>query len=92
MDTDYADDMALLANTPIQADSLLDKLELAATGIDFQVNADKAEYMCFNQRGYISKLNGSSLKLVDKFNIRRKQCPVHRYRHQHETCKGMDSY
>ena len=27
----------------------------------------KAEYMCFNQRGDISTLNGSSLKLVDKF-------------------------
>ena len=25
------------------------------------------EYMCFNQRGNISTLNGSSLKLVDKF-------------------------
>ena len=27
----------------------------------------KTEYMCFNQTGDISKLNGSSLKLVDKF-------------------------
>ena len=27
----------------------------------------KTEYMCFNQIGDISKLNGSSLKLVDKF-------------------------
>ena len=31
------------------------------------VNADKMEYMCFNQKGDFSTLNGSSLKLVDKF-------------------------
>ena len=29
--------------------------------------ADKTEYMCFNQKGDISILNGSSLKLIDKF-------------------------
>ena len=33
----------------------------------FIVNAHKTEYMCLNQTGYISSLNGSSLKLVDKF-------------------------
>ena len=31
------------------------------------VNADKTEYMGFNQRGDISTLNGCSLKLEDKF-------------------------
>ena len=31
------------------------------------VNADKTKYMCFNQRSDTSTLNGSSLKLVDKF-------------------------
>ncbi len=66
-DVDYADDIALLANTPTQAETLLDSLERAAAGIDLHVNADKTEYMCFNQRGDISILNGSSLKLVDKF-------------------------
>ena len=35
--------------------------------IGLHVNAHKTEYMCFNQRGDISTLNGSSLKLVDKF-------------------------
>ena len=42
-------------------------LEWATTGIGLHVNADKTEYMCFHQRGDISTLNGSSLKLVDKF-------------------------
>ena len=66
-DMDYADDRALQANTPAQAYTLLHSLEQAAAGIGLHINADKAEYMCFNQRGDISTLNGSSLKLVDKF-------------------------
>ena len=64
---DYADDIALLANTPAQAETLLHSLEWAAAGIGLHVNAHKTEYMCFNQRGDISTLNSSSLKLVDKF-------------------------
>ena len=70
-DADYADDIALLANTPNQAKTLLHSLEQAAAGLGFHVNADKMEYMCFNQRGNISTLNGSSLKLVDKFTYLR---------------------
>ena len=78
-DTDYADDIELLANTLTQAESLLHILERAAAGIGLNVNADKTEYLIkeatylikeaeyFNQRGDISTLNGSSLKLVDKF-------------------------
>ena len=64
---DYTDDIALLANIPAQAESLPHSLEWAAACIGLHVNADKTEYMCFNQRGDISTLNGSSLKLVDKF-------------------------
>ena len=66
-DTDYADDITLLANTPAQAKTLLHSLEQAAAGIGLHVNAQKTEYICFNQRGNISTQNGSSLKLVDKF-------------------------
>ena len=66
-DADYAGNIALLANTPAQAETLLRALEQAAAGIGFHVNADKTKYMCFYQRGDISILNGSSLKLVDKF-------------------------
>ena len=42
-------------------------LERAATGIGLHVNGHKNEYMCFNQAGNISTLDGTSLKLVDKF-------------------------
>ena len=66
-DADYADDIALLANTPIQAESQQHSLKRATSSIDLHLNADKTEYMCFNQTGDISTLNGSSLKLVDKF-------------------------
>ena len=66
-DANYADDIAILATTPIQAETLLHTLERAATGIGLHVNAHKTEYMCFNQTGNISTLGGSSLKLVDKF-------------------------
>ena len=50
-DADYADDIALLANTPKQAETLLHSLERAAAGIGLHVNAHKTEYMCFNQKG-----------------------------------------
>ena len=49
-DVDYANDRALLANTPAQAEFLLNSQKRAAAGIGLHVNADKTEYMCFNQR------------------------------------------
>ena len=66
-DADYSDAIALSANAPAQAESLLHSLEQAAAGIGLRVNAHKTEYMCFNQTGDISTLNGSSLKRVEKF-------------------------
>ena len=42
-------------------------LERAVTGFGLHVNALKTEYMCYNQTGNISTLDGTSLKLVDKF-------------------------
>ena len=58
MDADCADDILLLANARALAETLLHSLH---------VKAHKTEYMCFNQTDDISTLNGSSLKLVDKF-------------------------
>ena len=45
-----------------QVESLLHSRERAAGS-----NADKTDYMCFNQSGDISTLKGGPLKLVDKF-------------------------
>ena len=64
---DNADEIAILANTPNQAETLLHSLERAAAGIGLHVNAHKTEFMCFNQKGDISTVDWTSLKLVDKF-------------------------
>ena len=66
-DADYADDIALLANASVQAETLLHSPEQAAAGIGLHVKAHKTEYIRFNQTDDISALNGYSLKLVDKF-------------------------
>ena len=61
-DADYANDIAILANTPNRAETLQHSLEWAAAGIGLHVNAHKMEYMCDNQTG-----DRTPLKLVDKF-------------------------
>ena len=66
-DADYTDDQVLLANTPVQAESLLYSLEQAAIGISLHMNSDKTGFMCFKEDGPISTLNGKPLKLVDCF-------------------------
>ena len=47
-DADYADDIAILANTHNQAETQLNSLEWTAAGTDLHINAYKTEYMCFN--------------------------------------------
>ena len=42
-------------------------VDRAAAGIGLHINAHKTEYMCYNQTGDITTLDGASLKLVDKF-------------------------
>ena len=44
-DANYADDIAILANTPNQAKTLLHCLERAAAGIGVYANAHKTEYV-----------------------------------------------
>ena len=65
-DANYADDIAILAKTPNQAETLLHSLERAAAGIGLYVNAHKTEYMSYNQTGDFSTLDGTSLTQVDK--------------------------
>ena len=59
--TDNTDDLALLANTPAQAEFILHRLEQVAGSIGFYVNTNKIEFICF-KRGDIS-----TLKLVNQF-------------------------
>ena len=58
-DANYADDIALQANTPNQAKTLLHRLERAAAGIGLHVTAHKTEF-CYNKTGDISTLDGTS--------------------------------
>ena len=67
IDADYAYGIEILANTPIQAETLLCCLEQTTGGIGLKVNANKTEYTYFNQEGDISTHNDGCLKLVDKF-------------------------
>ena len=52
---------------PNLAETLLHSFERAAAAIGLHLNAHKTEYMCYNQTGDISILDGTPLKLVDKF-------------------------
>ena len=54
-DADYVDDIALPANTPIQAKSLLHSLEKAVDGIGLYMNAEK------NRVHVLSSLKKTSL-------------------------------
>ena len=63
----YADVLALLANTPTKAESLVHSLEKTAKGIGLHVNANKKS-TCFKQGRGFSTLNGKPLKLVDQFS------------------------
>ena len=45
-DADYADGIAILANTPNQAETLLHSLERAAAGIGLHVNVHKTDCIC----------------------------------------------
>ena len=67
IDPDYADDIVILANTANKAETLQHSLERAAAGIGPHVNAHKTEYVCNNQKGNVTILDGTPLKLVDKF-------------------------
>ena len=73
IDANYTDDLALLAITPAQAESLLHSLEGATGSIGVFMNENnkknkkkKTEYMCFKQKRTISTTS-KPLKLVDQF-------------------------
>ena len=63
-DADYADDIVLLANTLAQAETLQHGQKWAAASIGLHVNADKTEYMSFNQRGDIYNMVRNELLLA----------------------------
>ena len=64
-DVDYADDIALLVNTPDQAESLLHSLEQTAGDIGLYLSVN----MYFNWEEATSTLNAGHLKLEDNFHV-----------------------
>ena len=85
-DADYTDDIVILANTPNQAETLLHSLERAAAGIGLHVNAHKTEYMCYNQTGDITTLDGTSRQIP----LPRKQHIINRKGHWHAANEGKE--
>ena len=83
---------AILANTPNQAETLLHSSEWAAAGIGLYVNTHKTEYMCYYQTGDISTLDGTPLKLVDKFTYQGSSVASTEKGYRHEVNESMDSY
>ena len=48
INTDYSDDLVLLANIPAQVESVLYSLDQATRSIGLNAKPDKKEFMCFN--------------------------------------------
>ena len=64
---DYVEDLALLVNKSVQAESLLHSLEQAANEIGLYVNANKTEVICFKEDKNHLYFKWQALKLVDQF-------------------------
>lgn len=69
-DSGYADDLCLVSDTLAEAQTLLGRLETAASDVGLIMNEKKTEYMSFNQPGShlsLKSLAGKELKKVDDF-------------------------
>ena len=91
-DADYANDIAILANTPNQAETPLHSLEWVTAGIGLHVNAHKMEYMCYksNRRHLHTRRNLS--ETGRQIHLPRKQCLINWRGHRHMANEGMNSY
>ena len=69
IESNHTDYLALLANTPAPAESLLHSLDQAAGGISLFMNPNKIEFVCFKQKGTTSTQSGELLKLVNQFKF-----------------------
>ena len=89
-DADYTDDIALLANTPNQAETLLHSLERAATGIGLHGTQNWMYVLQPNGRHFHTRWNLS--ETYRQIHLPRKQRLINWKRHRHTTSKSMDSY
>ena len=75
-DADYADDIALLANTSALAKTLLHSLERAAGGIGLHVNTAKTEYMYFKSKRQHLHTKRWAFETSGQIHLPRKQCLI----------------
>ena len=89
MNADYAEDIALLANTPAGAESLMHSLERAEGGIGLHVNANKTEYKIKRRyrhtKCWFSETSG-------RIHLPRKLRLIYGKWHKYAISKDMDSY
>ena len=83
-DTDYADDLALLANIPAQVESLLHSLEQVARSIGLYMNANKTEDMHFKQE--------EAPEIIRSVHIPRQQYLIYWEWWRHTHRKDINSY
>ena len=61
-DTDFADDIALIADNLEKGQSLLEGVETAATEVALHINTGKTEYLAYNLRHRVTLLPYSQFK------------------------------
>ena len=66
-DADYADDLALFADSIEDATQLLHSLEKASGDVGLYVNAKKTEFIPYNVEGSIKTIKGDPVKQVNSF-------------------------
>ena len=68
-DADYADDLTVLADVLKDATFLLHSIERTAKEIGLYLNANKTEFICFNQDASqgMESLNGEKIKQMEDF-------------------------
>ena len=68
-DLDFADDIALLSDTPAEAQELLQRVEEQAQTVGLHMNSDKTKVMKYNENRDvpIRSLNGNNLERVTDF-------------------------
>ena len=64
-------------------------MERAAASTGLYVNAHKTEYICYNQKGDISTLDGTPSRQI---HLPSKQRRINRKGHRHEVNESIDSY
>ena len=89
-DVDYADDIALLANSTAQAESLLHGTSSRWHRLPCKCRPNRIHMLYLKWQHFHTK--GWSSETSGQFHLAWKQRLINQEWHQHATSKGMDSY